>query len=156
VNTIIDDKKVSLAALSARVAGLLPADAQLTGLSLMSPKKPGDDYTVRLGINARGEDAIETFINDLEDSADFKDVSIINQGFQEDTSQGEETDVTCTARYLPGAAEEAEASGPPQPPGPHKPKAKGQEATAKDKITKGKNTKGKSPAPKPESAKSAK
>lgn len=109
VNKIIDDRKLSLTQLNSRVAGLLPEDAQLTGLTLMSPKKTGDDYAVRLGIDARGEDAIETFINDLEDSVDFKDVSIVNQGFQEDTPQGEEISVICTARYLPGAEEELEA-----------------------------------------------
>jgi hypothetical protein len=110
VNTVIDQKKLSLTELTARVAGLLPEDAQLTGLGLTSPKKPGDDYMVRLGINARSEDAVETFINDLEDSPDFKDVSIVNQGFQEDTPQGEQVNVMCTARYLPGAEEAFEAA----------------------------------------------
>ena len=113
VNTVIDQKKLSLTELTARVAGLLPEDAQLTGLGLTSPKKPGDDYMVRLGINARSEDAVETFINDLEDSPDFKDVSIVNQGFQEDTPQGEQVNVVCTARYLPGAEEAFEAANQP-------------------------------------------
>ena len=89
--------------MSARLAGLLPEDAHLTGLALTSPKKPGDDYMVRMGITARNEDAIETFINDLEDAPDFKDVSILNQGFQEESSQGQQVNVMCTARYLPEA-----------------------------------------------------
>jgi hypothetical protein len=102
VNQLIDQREVSLAELSARLAGLLPDDARLTGLALVSPKKPGDDYSVRMGITARDEEALETFINDLEDAPDFKDVAIINQGFQEDISQGQQVNLVGTARYLPG------------------------------------------------------
>ena len=109
VNMLIDERQLSLTELSARVAGLLPEDAHLTSLVLLSPKKPGEDYLVRLGINARGEEAIETFINDLEDAPDFKDVSIINEGFQEETSKGSQVNIVCTARYLPGAEEQFEA-----------------------------------------------
>ena len=102
VNGLIQQRKLSLTELSARLAGLLPEDAHLTGLSLTSPKKPGGDYMVRMGITAKGEDAIETFVNDLEDAPDFKDVSIINQGFQEESSQGQQVNIVCTAQYLPG------------------------------------------------------
>jgi hypothetical protein len=102
VNKLIDQRELSLTELSARLAGLLPKDAHLTGLTLTSPKKSGDDNMVRMGITAKGEDPIETFINDLEDSPDFKDVSIINQGFQEESSQGQQVSLVCTARYLPG------------------------------------------------------
>jgi hypothetical protein len=102
VNSLIDQKQLSLADVSARIAGLLPEDAHLTGLTLSGPKKVGDDYMLRMGITAKNEDAIETFINDLEDSPDFKDVSIINQGFQEESSQPEQVNIVCSARYLPG------------------------------------------------------
>ena len=102
VNTLIDQKQLSLADVSARIAGLLPEDAHLMGLTLSGPKKVGDDYMLRMGITAKNEDAIETFINDLEDSPDFKDVSIINQGFQEESSQPEQVNIVCSARYLPG------------------------------------------------------
>lgn len=108
VNKLIDQRELSLTELSARLAGLLPEDAHLTGLALIPPKKPGDDNAVRMGITAKGEDAFETFLNDLEDAPDFKDVSIINQGFQEDSSQGQQVNIVCTARYLPGAEEELE------------------------------------------------
>ncbi len=102
VNTLIDQRQLSLAEVSARLAGLLPQDAHLTGLALEGPKKAGDDYMIRMGITAKNEDAIETFINDLEDSPDFKDVSIINQGFQEESSQPDQVNILCSARYLPG------------------------------------------------------
>ncbi len=109
VNELIAERKLSLAEVSSRLAGLLPEDAHLTSMALASPKEAGEDYFVRMGITAKGEDAIETYINDLEDSPDFKDVSIINQGFQEDPSQGSQINLVCTARYLPGAEEQAEA-----------------------------------------------
>jgi hypothetical protein len=102
VNRLIDQRQFSLADVSARIAGLLPEDAHLTGLTLSGPKKVGDDYMLRMGITAKNEDALETFINDLEDSPDFKDVSIINQGFQEQSSQPEQVNIVCSARYLPG------------------------------------------------------
>ena len=107
VNKLIDDRHLSLSALSARIAGLLPEDAQLTGLALTSPKKPGDDYDVRMGITCKNEDALETFINDLEDAPDFKDVTIINQ-VQEESSQGQGVSVISTARYLPEVDVEVE------------------------------------------------
>jgi hypothetical protein len=62
----------------------------------------GDDYMIQMGITARNEDAVETFINDLEDSPDFKDVAIINQGFQEESSQPDQVNIMCSAHYLPG------------------------------------------------------
>lgn len=132
VNGLIDQKELSLTQVTTRVAGLLPENAQLTGLGLTGPKRPGDDFMVRLGIDAKSEDAVETFINDLEDSADFKDVSIINQGFQEDTPQGEQVSVVCTARYLPGAEEKFEAGSQKVEAGGQKSKGKvgGQMAVA--------------------------
>jgi hypothetical protein len=102
VNNLIEQRQFSLTEASARLAGLLPEDAHLTNLVLTSPKKPGEDYVVRMGITARNEDSIETFINDLEDAPDFKDVSILNQGFEEQSSQPDQVNIICTARYLPG------------------------------------------------------
>ncbi|HXW16062.1 MAG TPA: hypothetical protein VEN79_16260 [Terriglobia bacterium] len=102
VNNLIEQRQLSLVEASARLAGLLPENAHLTALALTSPTKPGDDYMIRMGITARNEDAIETFINDLEDAPDFKDVSILNQGFEEQSSQPDQVSIICTARYLPG------------------------------------------------------
>jgi len=103
VNQLIDRRVLSLSALSARLAGLLPEEARLTGLSLTPPKQPGSDYVLRMAISAKGEDAIDTFLGDLEDAPDFKDVSILNQGFQEENTQGQDVKLLCTARFLPAA-----------------------------------------------------
>jgi hypothetical protein len=115
INKLIDQREFSPTELSGRLAGFLPEDVHLTGLMVTSPKRPGDDYMVRLGITAKGEDGVETFINDLEDSPDFKDVSIINQGFQEESAQGQQVNLICTARYLPGADQEAGKTSAEEP-----------------------------------------
>jgi hypothetical protein len=137
VNSLIKQREVSVAEVSSRVAGLLPGDAQLTGLSLISPKKPGDDFTVRIGIDSRSEDSVETFINDLEDSQDFKDVAIMNQGFLEDTPQGEQVSVVCTARYLPGAKEPEETQEVRTPASDKAKAAAQQPRTARQKLKTG-------------------
>jgi hypothetical protein len=100
VNTLIDAKQLSPTELAARLADLLPDQARLTGLALAGQ---GEDLVVRLGVSAKSEEAIEEFLGDLEDAPDFKDVTIINQGFQEEGTQPGQVSVACTARYLPGA-----------------------------------------------------
>jgi hypothetical protein len=133
LNELIAERQLSLAQVSSRLAGLLPDDAHLTALAFASPKEHGGDYGVRIGITAKGEDAIETYINDLEDSPDFKDVSIINQGFQEDPAQGSQINLVCTARYLPGAQVESEAGSKASEGGDEKSAAGKPENALKDK-----------------------
>jgi hypothetical protein len=150
VNKLIDQRELSLTKLSARLAGLLPEDVHLTGLALIRPKNLGDDYVVRMGITAKGEDAFETFLNDLEDAPDFKDVSILNQGFQEDSSQGQQVSIVCTARYLPGAEEESEAKSPGPEVGSQKSEVGSQAAGAKSQKTGAKTQEPKAGSQKPQ------
>jgi len=103
VNALIDQRQISLTELSARLAGLMPEKAHLTGLSLTTSKVKNSEYLVKMGISAKDEDAIETFLNDVEDAPDFKDVTIINQGFLAESAQAGGVNIICTARYLPGA-----------------------------------------------------
>lgn len=115
VNNLIEQRELSLTDLSTRLAGLMPEDAHLTGLALTSPKRPGENYMVRMGITARNEDAVKTFINDLEDAPDFKDVSLVTQGFTEQSAQPDEVNVVCMARYLPGTDIDAETPSAEEP-----------------------------------------
>jgi heme exporter protein D len=100
VNSLIDQKQLSVTELAAQFADLMPEDARLNGLSLAAK---GEDLMVHFTIAAKSEEAIETFLGDLEDAPDFKDVTIINQGFQEAGAQPGQVSVACAARYLPGA-----------------------------------------------------
>lgn len=100
VNGLIGRKKVSLTDLATRVSNLLPDDARLTGLAL-APQ--ADQLTVRFVITGKSVDAVESFISNLEDSSDFKDPVIANQGFEEEGGAGTPETITCSARYTPGA-----------------------------------------------------
>jgi Tfp pilus assembly protein PilN len=127
VNKLIDEREVSLSEISARIAGLLPEDARLTGLMLTPPRKPGDDYELRMGIIAKSEDAVDTLLNDLEDDAAFKDVSIINEGFSEEEQQ---VNLMCTAHYLPGVDDSLVAGSEALEAGSEKPKPRSQKVQA--------------------------
>src|SRR5208282_5300592 len=150
VNKLIDQRELSLTDLSARLAGLLPEDARLTSLALVSPKKQGDGNSVRIGITAKNEDSFETFLNDLEDAPDFKDVSITNQGFQEESAQGQQVSIVCTARYLPGAGEDVENRSQEPEAGSQKSEAISQAAGAEGQKAGGKTQEPKPGSQKPE------
>ena len=100
VNTLIEKKQISLTELAAKVTELLPAQVRLTGLALVPQ---GDNLVVRFGVAGRDEEAVETFLSNLEDSPDFKDVAITSQGFVGEGGGSEGVTVACSARYLTGA-----------------------------------------------------
>lgn len=100
VNGLIERKQVSLTELAARVTKLLPHDARLTGLALVPQ---ADQLTVRFVITGKSEEAVENFVSNLEDSSEFKDPVIANQGFEEQGSGGGPVTVSCSARYTPAA-----------------------------------------------------
>jgi len=100
VNTLIDSRNVSLTELVGKLAQFVPKDARLTTLALVSQDQ---DLVIRFTIAGKSEDAVEALLNALEDSPNFKDVSILNQGFSDESSQAGQIAVVCTARYVPGA-----------------------------------------------------
>ena len=105
VNALIEKKRVSLTGLATDITDLMPDEVRLTGLAL-APE--GQELAVRFVITGKSEEAIERFLSDLEDSPHFKDVAIINQGFEQTGAASELENIACTAHYLPG---ESEASG---------------------------------------------
>ena len=105
VNALIEKKRFSLTGLAADITDLIPDEVRLTGLAL-APE--GQELAVRFVITGKSEEAIESFLSDLEDSPHFKDVAIINQGFEQTGAASELENIACTAHYLPG---ESEASG---------------------------------------------
>jgi heme exporter protein D len=105
VNDLIEKKRFSVAAMAADFIDLMPDEVRLTGLAL-APE--GQELTVRFVITGKSEEAIESFLSDLEDSPHFKDVAIIKQGFEEKGASTELENIACTAHYLPG---EIEATG---------------------------------------------
>ncbi len=97
VNNLIDRKKVSVARLAERVTKLLPVSAHLLSMSLLQNDR---DRAVRFEVAAASEEALENFLNGLEDSTDFKDVFLFNQGIEETGAAAGQVTATCTARYV--------------------------------------------------------
>ena len=102
VNTLIDKKRFSLTDLAADITELMPGEVRLTGLAL-APE--GQELEVRFVIAGKGEEAIERFLSNLEDSPHFRDVAIINQGFEQQGEASELENIACTAHYLTGNRE---------------------------------------------------
>ncbi len=102
VNGLIEQKQMSLAVLTERVSKLLPPSVRLTSLAVSHAK---DGVAVRLAVVAHDEDALETFMGNLEDSPDFRDLSVSNQGPQQAALTGGLVGIVCTARYVGDGAQ---------------------------------------------------
>jgi hypothetical protein len=97
VNAVIDHKQFSITVLFEKVAPLVPADVRLSGLTLVHSRK---DLEVRFAVEGSSEEAVEKFLTNLEDSADFADVAILNQGVAQAGAENELVTISCSARYL--------------------------------------------------------
>jgi Tfp pilus assembly protein PilN len=105
VNTLIEEKRISLTGLAADITDLIPAEVRLSALA-MAPD--GQELGVRFVITGKNTEAIERFLSSLEDSPHFKDVTIINEGFEEAGTTSELENIACSAHYLPGGSKGAE------------------------------------------------
>ena len=102
INYLIDERRLSFGELTDKVTALLPPQARLSGLSM--PDASGDPL-VHFAIEGTGEEPVETFLTNLENSPDFKDLTITNQGFEEKESGGAPVSITCHARYVGGRSD---------------------------------------------------
>jgi len=104
INELIDERRLSFGELTDKVTALLPPQARLAGLSM--PDASGDPL-VHFAIEGSSEEPVETFLTNLENSPDFKDLIITNQGFEEKESGGggAPVSITCSARYIGGHGE---------------------------------------------------
>jgi len=104
VNGVIDQKQFSLAELTQKVTKLLPGQARLDALALTHA---GKNPAVRLSVAGNRDEDIEEFLENLEDSSDFTDVSVLSQGVAVEAEEGggkAPVTVVCTARYVGGEA----------------------------------------------------
>lgn len=95
-NTLIDKKEFSVSSLMEKVAKLLPPEVRLEGLTFA---RAGSGATVRLSVVGKSAEAVETFLSNLEQSADFRSVSVLNQGLQEGEGPENPSTLTCIATY---------------------------------------------------------
>jgi hypothetical protein len=97
INTVIDRKQFSATGLLEKVAPLVPADVRLSAMSLAHS---GKGLEVRFAVVGNSDEALEKFLANLEDSPDFADVAILNQGFAPGGAENEVVTLSCSARYL--------------------------------------------------------
>ncbi len=98
VNHLINERQFSLTELTVKVSKLLPMNVKLNGLGLAGTETHPE---VRFAVMGKSEEAVESFLSNLEDSKDFSNVTIRNQGFQGGERGGpEQVALTCTARYV--------------------------------------------------------
>jgi len=97
VNSLILQKQLSLSGLTVRVADLLPPDARLSALALA---RSNNDSMVRFEVTSRNPQALEQFLSNLADSADFQDPIITSEGFERQASSPGEITLACSARYV--------------------------------------------------------
>ncbi len=98
INAAIGKRRVSVTGLAEETTQFLPKGVRLTSLALAHDEK---NLTVRFVLSGQNEEALEDFLIKLENSPDFKDVAITNQGFDEMGAGGAPLRLTCTARYVP-------------------------------------------------------
>lgn len=104
VNGVIDQKQFSLPELAQKVTKLLPGQARLDAFALTHS---GKNPAVRLSVSGNSDEDIEKFLENLEDSSDFTDVSVLSQGVAAEAEEGggkAPVTVVCTARYVGGVA----------------------------------------------------
>jgi len=99
LNELIEAKRFSVTGLVADITDLIPDEVRLTALAV-APQ--GKELAVRFVIAGKSEEAIERFLSSLEDSPHFKNVAIINEGFEQTGATSELENIPCTAQYLAG------------------------------------------------------
>ena len=102
VNALIEEKRVSLTDLVTDITELIPDEVRLSALALAPD---GQELAVRFVIAGKSDVAVERFLSNLEDSPHFKDVAIVNEGFEEAGISSALENIACTAHYLAGGSE---------------------------------------------------
>jgi len=104
VNTLIEKKRFTLTDVATDLTGLMPDEVRLTALSVDSEQ---EGLLIRFVIAAKSEAGVEHFLSSLEDSPHFKDVAIVNEGFEQEGNTTDLENIACTAYYLIGEGERA-------------------------------------------------
>jgi hypothetical protein len=96
LNALIEQKQVSLSEVTWKMAQLLPEEARLSGLAVVPTKTSPE---VRVNVEGKTEDAVDTFLNNLEQSPDFWGIIVTDQAFEKPGPQGPLVALKCTAYY---------------------------------------------------------
>ncbi len=96
LNSLIDQKQVSLSEVTLKMSRLLPDEARLAGLSAVPTKTIPQ---VRVSVEGKTVEAVDTFLDNLEQSPDFSDIIVTGQAFEKPGPQGPLVALKCTAYY---------------------------------------------------------
>ncbi|MGH9430584.1 MAG: PilN domain-containing protein [Terriglobia bacterium] len=97
LNTLIEQKQVSLSEVTLKMSRLLPDEARLVGLSVVPTKTIPE---VQVSVEGKTEDALDTFLDNLEQSPDFSGVIVTSQALKKPGPQGSLVALKCTAHYV--------------------------------------------------------
>lgn len=95
LNSLIEQKRLSLSGLALRVSKLLPRSTRLDSLSL---NETDDGPVVNFGVEGK-EDDVYVFLSNLEGSPDFDAPVVTDQSVQEEGDDKGLIVLTCSARY---------------------------------------------------------
>lgn len=99
VNQLISQRQFSLTELTFKISKMLPPSTRLSGLALASSSVTHPE--VQFAVMGKDDESIETFLNNLEGSADFSNVIIKSQGFRDTNGSGpKQVVLVCTANYV--------------------------------------------------------
>lgn len=96
LNGLIGQKRVSLSALTLDVARLVPEQARLASLALVTTK---DGPVVNVKVEGPSQTVVDEFLKRLEDSPDFGQVTVSNQAFATSGLEKGLVTLTCSAQY---------------------------------------------------------
>ena len=117
VNRLIAQRQFGVTDLTERTSRLMPADARLVSLTIGQWDPEKGSPSVKFAVEAKDEKSAEQFLTSLENSPDFSDVVVRDQGQEEDqsspdsdsetkpTSGGGRVMLICTATYAPAQPE---------------------------------------------------
>ena len=97
LNSLIDQKQVSLSEVTLKMSRLLPGETRLAGLSAVPTKTIPQ---VRVSVEGKTVEAVDAFLDNLEQSPDFSDVIVTGQAFEKPGPQGSVIALKCTASYV--------------------------------------------------------
>lgn len=97
LNGLIGEKRVSLSALTVEVARLVPGEARIAGLSLVSAK---DGPVVSVTVEGPSADVVGEFLDRLEAAPDFDQITVQDQSTSESGAEKGLVTLRCSARYL--------------------------------------------------------
>lgn len=97
LNSLIEQKQVSLSEVTLKMTRLLPDEARLAGLAVIPTKATPQ---VQVSVEGKTAQALDAFLDNLEQSPDFSGVVVSNQAFEKPGPQGSLFALKCKANYV--------------------------------------------------------